>query len=50
MNKNTGKAILSVIVTLASAITMVDQFVSGKKHEKEFEDMKKAVAELQKKN
>lgn len=50
MNKNTGKAILGAIVSVASIITMIDQFVSGKKQEKEFEDMKKAVAELQKKN
>ena len=50
MNKNTGKAVLSVIVTIASVISMADQFISGKKQQKEFEDMKKAVAELQKKN
>lgn len=50
MNKDTGKAILGVIVSIASVITMVDQFVSGRKQQQEFEDMKKAVAELQNKN
>jgi len=45
----TGKNVLSVIVSIASAITVVNNFVSDKKQAIEFEEMKKAIAELQKK-
>lgn len=44
------RAIMGAIVTAASIITMVDQFVSGKKRELEFEDMKKTLAEMKEKN
>lgn len=54
MNKNifkgmTGKSVLNVIVSVASVITVVNNFVSDKKQAIEFEEMKKAIAELQKK-
>lgn len=41
-----GKSILGVIVSIASIITTVDSFTSERKKAKEFEDLKKAVAEL----
>lgn len=50
LGKLNGNAILSAIVTIAGVITTVDQLVSGRKQAAEFEEMKKAVAELQKKS
>lgn len=50
LNKATGKTILGAIVTVAGIITTIDQLVTGKKQEKEFEALKKAVADLQQKN
>ena len=50
LNKVNSKTILSAIVTVAGLITTVDQLVSGRKQAAEFEEMKKVVAELQKKN
>lgn len=49
-SKINGKSVLGVVISVASVITAVNNFVSDRKQANEFEEMKKAVEELQKKN
>ena len=48
LSKVGGSKALGTVVSVASLISMVDDFVSGQKKTKEFEEMKKTVSELQK--
>ena len=48
-NKAVGKTILKTVVSIAGIISTVDGMVSERRKAKEFEDLKKAVAELQSK-
>ena len=49
MNKNTVKIVWKVVTLVAGVIHTGNQFYTGRKQHQEFEDLKKAVAELQKK-
>lgn len=49
MNKHTVKVIWKVVVAVSGIIHTGSQLYSGRKQQQEFEDLKKVVAELQKK-
>lgn len=48
LKKVGGSKALGTVVSLASLISMVDEFVSGQKKAKEFTELKEQVSELQK--